>query len=497
MQLLTDRKRSLMNSLDTTSAKLRKYGFCSFFILFFLGISQLSCKKLVSVPEPVNSITTPEVFSTNAQANSAMAGVYSEMIASAIVYSNGGCSIYCGLSADEFVSFSGPINDGNFDNNKLLPNSQNVNSIFWKPAYFEIYSLNSIIEGLQLNTSIDDSVSTELTAEAKFVRAYIYFYLTNLFGDVPLLLTSDFHQTALAKRTKQQDVYTQIIADLKSAQDSLPADYSVGLGQRVRPNKWAATALLSRVYLYTKDWDDAITQSTAVINNSSLFQLLPASQLANVFDQNSLEAIWQLEQNTQFIPFNVTWDGIDFLVPDGTPPTYILNNSLVSGYDSNDMRRTIWIDSTNYFGTEYYVPNKYYLGAASIQPGTSSIPQYYMMLRLAEQYLIRAEAEAESGDLAEAINDVNTIHVRSGADSLSLSSLSTQQDVLNAIAQERRLELFAEWGHRWLDLKRTETANSVLGALSYKAPWDSTALYYPIPSSEIITDPNLTQNPGY
>ena len=115
------------------------------------------------------------------------------------------------------------------------------------------------------------------------------------------------------------------------------------------------------------------------------------------------------------------------------------------------------------------------------------------MLRLAEQYLIRAEAEAEKGQLANAINDINVIRNRAWLGSLPGNLGQTQ--VLAAIAQENRIEFFAEWGHRWFDLKRTGQANSVLAPI--KPFWESTAQLFPIPYTEIQADPNLIQNPGY
>jgi len=76
------------------------------------------------------------------------------------------------------------------------------------------------------------------------------------------------------------------------------------------------------------------------------------------------------------------------------------------------------------------------------------------------------------------------------------SGATDQASVLSAIMKERQVELFAEWGHRWFDLKRTNTANSVLGA-EKPTTWKSTAVLYPIPVTEIINNPKLVQNPGY
>jgi hypothetical protein len=124
--------------------------------------------------------------------------------------------------------------------------------------------------------------------------------------------------------------------------------------------------------------------------------------------------------------------------------------------------------------------------------------EYYMVLRLAEQYLIRAEAEANGagGGTAAAIADLNVIRGRAGLPALSPSLTPAQ--VITAVAHERQTELFAEWGHRWLDLKRTGQAGAVLSVIPLKQPWlGAYQLLYPIPFTETQDDPNLVQNPGY
>jgi hypothetical protein len=114
---------------------------------------------------------------------------------------------------------------------------------------------------------------------------------------------------------------------------------------------------------------------------------------------------------------------------------------------------------------------------------------------LAEQYLIRAEARAQQGtNLTGAASDLNVLRTRAG---LTNTTASTQTDLLTAVAQERRIELMAEWGHRWFDLKRTGKAVSVLSSISNKQPWSNNQLVYPIPTLEITNDHNLVQNSGY
>lgn len=486
-------------------------------ILFSILLLQTSCKKMVSIPEPVNSLTTTEVFSTDAEANSSLAGIYTQMINnSSPDFASGAMSIYCGLSSDELVDYNGTTDATGyqFNSNSLLSTNGVVSTNFWTNSYKFIYSANAIIEGLAASTGISDSVRKELTGEAKFIRAFCYFYLTNLFGDVPLALTSDWNQTYLMKRTSQADIYKQIEQDLTDAQTLLLSDYSVGGGERIRPNKWAATALLARVYLFEKKWADAETQATEVIN-SSQFNLV--SSLANVFDANSNEAIWQLQQNNNYAPlFNATWDGrylvpLRFLssYPASTQATILANwsrqaykfiptcyptSELVNAFESGDQRKSVWMDTTGTLpdGNIYYV-RKYILSSTTTAPG-GSIPQYYMVLRLAEQYLIRAEARAQLGE-SNAVDDLNAIRNRAGL--ANYAGATDQTSLLNAIYHERQVELFCEWGQRWFDLKRTGQAVQTLQSITLHAAINNNSLLFPIPYSELQKDPNLVQNEGY
>lgn len=480
------------------------------FILFsvVVGLCQLSCRKMVTVPQPINSITTPEVFATDAQANSAMAGIYTQLINGQLTFSNGYTTILGGMSSDEMYYYgTGDLNILAFSPNQLLYSNSYTSSV-WTSAYKIIYGTNSVIEGIAASTSegLTDSVRKELTSEAKFVRAFAYFYLTNFFGDVPLAMTIDFNATKNMARTPQQQVYQQIIKDLKEVQSLLPPDYS-GVDtarSRIIPNRWAATALLARVYLYTGDYANAAAQATSIINNTALYNLV--SDPNKVFLANSREAIWQLKQGSTVIPFySATPEGYNILPsPRTTAVThYCLTDNLLNAFEAGDLRRKSWIDTTNNkptggvsAGLTYY-PYKYKTGLFNAVSGAAPT-EYYMVLRLAEIYLIRAEAEAggATGGAAAAISDLNVIRSRAGL--TGLSSALTQPEVIAAVAHERQVELFAEWGHRWLDLKRTGQAHDVLSAISRKQPWAGDyQLLYPIPPAEIQTDHFLVQNQGY
>jgi hypothetical protein len=463
---------------------------------------------MISVPEPLTSITTSEVFISDAQASTAMAAVYTLMIngAGQLSFSNGYVTLLGGMSSDELFYYGqGDLDMLAFSPNKLLYKNSYTPTV-WASAYKTIYGANSVIEGVAASTSntLTDSARKELTGEAKFVRAFAYFYLVNLFGDVPLALTVDFNKTQYMARTPAAQVYQQIINDLKDAQSLLPPDYSGAVAQeRILPNRWAATALLARAYLYTGDNANAAAQATAVINNTALYSLEPDPK--NVFLTGSKEAVWQLKQGTS-TGYNNALAEASTIIPSPLVTGvahYCLAPALMNAFEPGDLRRNAWIDSTNNTSPNVpspgltYFPYKYKLGQGNSSYGAVST-EYYMVLRLAEIYLIRAEAEANgaTGGTAAAISDLNVIRSRAGLPGLSTSLLQPQ--VVAAVAHERQVELFGEWGHRWLDLKRTGQAHNVLSAVPSKQPWTGDyQLLYPIPPTEIETDHFLLQNTGY
>ena len=291
---------------------------------------------------------------------------------------------------------------------------------------------------------------------------------------------------AIAARASIPAIYQQIINDLQNAQNLLPASYASGKadpGDRTRPNKWAATGLLARLYLYQQRWADAAVAASAVIN-SGLYRL---ESLDSVFLSTSQEAILQLQPVSNTAN---TAEGNLFLPPDDSlsKPAYALTTFLADAFEQGDGRKQHWTGVKMIGGIAYPYPFKY-----KIRDGGYPYGEYEMVLRLAEQYLIRAEARAQQGSFQTAVDDLNIIRYRAGLPGLSMPL--TQTDLLAAVARERRVELFTEFGHRWLDLKRTGTAMTNLD--QEKNTWKADAALYPIPQHEIQLNSALTQNPGY
>jgi hypothetical protein len=298
---------------------------------------------------------------------------------------------------------------------------------------------------------------------------------------VPLVTTTDYTINGSLPRTESAMVYDQIVSDLTAAKDLLPVDYSAYNDERVRPNKYAAMALLARTYLFRGDYVKAEQEATAVINNTGLYGLI--NNPDSVFLKNNKEAIWQL---LPVIPGYNTHDGFNFILT-ALPANGALSDNLVNSFEAGDKRKVSWVKSFSNTGATYYFPYKY-----KIKTG-SGLTEYSMILRLAEQFLIRAEARAQQNNVLGSQSDINTIRARAG---LALTNAMDKTGLLMAIEHERQTELFTEWGHRWFDLKRTGRADAVLSPI--KSPnWQATDIFYPIPQTEINNDPNLTQNAGY
>jgi hypothetical protein len=457
--------------------KIYTAGLLFIFPLWILTIA--SCRKFIEAPVPTNSIVTSEQFADSAGATSAITGIYTSMNGFNATISNGSTTLLAGVSSDEMYSNYNPSDATDFFANAISLTNQSDENL-WKNAYKYIYQANACIAGTAASSTLTTSVKKRITGEALFMRAFFHFYLVNMYGPVPLAITIDYQTNAPLPRTSVDVIYNQIIADLKMSQKLLSTDPAPNDNSRV--NQFAAGAFLARVYLYQKQWSAAESAATAII--SANFKLEPI--LNNVFLASSREQIWQL---TPVFSGNETTEGQILIPPSpGILPQYVVTNSQIAAFESGDQRAVKWLNYATVQNKAYAYPYKYKL----VYKANTTPTESYSMLRLAEQYLIRAEARAQQNNLPGALADINTIRSRAG---LPNSTAITQTQILNAVMHERQTELFCEWGHRWFDLKRTGTIDAILSL--EKLGWKSSAALFPIPYTEIQLNPSLTQNPGY
>ena len=438
-----------------------------------------SCRKYLEIDLPKDQITSTAVFDNAANTLAAVNGLYTYALKPANFLTYQG-DFLLGITADEFQYSLNYYDE--FMTNSIAPASYNLGGI-WSLFYQVIYQANGIIEKVP-GSPVADNLKATYIAEAKIFRAFCHLYLTSYFGDVPLIQTTNVTVTSSAKRTAKADVLKAIATDLQDAESIL----APGTIRNGRFNKWMATALLARVYLYQKDWANAETKATALIADSTDFTLV--KDLNKVFLRGSKEAIWQVNTAGGANDNYTYFAGVN--VPSPSTSIYtMVRPELYNAFETGDGRKAAWIGSATISGVSFNYDYKY---KSISTPSSAALVEDYMLLRLAEQYLIRAEARAQQSNLSGAIDDINAIRSRAGLPGISYST--AQSDVLLAIEQERRVELFGEgYGHRWIDLNRTGRANVVMTA-EKPATWKSTSTLFPIPATELANNPALSPNPS-
>ena len=442
----------------------------------------VSCDSFVELDQPNSQLTGEAVFADYTTATAAMKDIYAKMRDAGLLTGKSlGLSNLLGQYTDELACHQTGITTAEpFYNNGLTATNAYVQGL-WTTAYSQIYAANAVIEGVNKSTVLSTIQHNQLIGEALFVRALLHSYLAGLYGGCPYIKTTDYQQNSTVNRLSQAQVYALCIADLKEAASILPAPY-VGTG-RVRPNRFAAEALLARLYLYSGQWIEASNAASAVLNETGLY--VWETDLNKVFLIGSRSTIWQFAANSATTN---THEGALFIFNAGPPPSVSLSTMLYNSFELGDQRKNRWIRSINKGTATWYHAYKYKQGI-----GTGTSTEYSVMLRLAEQYLIRAEARAQQGDLIGAKEDLNFVRSTAG---LGNTAAVTSSGIIEAVLQERRFELFTETGHRFFDLQRSGKLDTKLSAV--KPGWNSTDIFWPVAQSELLINPNLApQNEGY
>jgi hypothetical protein len=462
-------------------------------ILIAVTFFYSGCKKFVQIDPPSAQIVTASVFDDNNAATAALTNIYIAM-----QQESWNMSQNTGLLSDELQSLSTSNLVRPYYQNALLAN---ISSNFgpWTNAYNYIYQANAVISGVRVGAGLSAAVKKQLIGEAELIRAFWYFYLVNCYGDVPLVTTTDYTLNRTLSRTDKTEIYRQVINDLKDAKELLNSNYVDGSDtalspERIRPNKAAASALLARVYLYTNDYPNAEIEANTVLSNG---QYKLVGDLNGVFLMNSAEAIWQLGVPS---PSGYsTADGYNFILTsapasgDAIDHTATISSYLWNSFEPMDQRKSNWIGSITTTGPDntYYFPYKY-------KSNGLPVTEYTMLLRLAEQYLIHAEAlTRQDKNLIQAVADIDSLRRRAGLE--DYTGPLTKDTLLTTILHERQVELFTEWGHRWFDLIRTGNVNAVMSVVTPQkgGVWRPEWKFFPIPESERMLDYNLGQNDGY
>lgn len=439
-----------------------------------------SCEDLVTVDNPANQIGSKQVFEDVQTANAALAGLYAGLRDQSVIAGAGYYTIST-LAASYADDLDCYHNDQNgvmdiYRNQQLGTNSMSAST--WNTAYEQIYTANAIIFGAENATALSVDDKNRIKGEALLVRSLIYFYLQQLFGDIPYTTSLDYEYNRSLGKTEASAVLAQLEADVMDAAGLLEDNYRNT--ERIYPNRKAAEMLLARIYLLRGEWALA-GQTAQSILQSPLYQF--QSDLNQVFHKSGSHILWQLKPENNG---DATQESGFYYFVNAAPNAYTLTRDLVSSFADNDLRKQAWIAPVSFNGKSWYRPYKY-----KNLSGTNT-NEYSVVFRLEEVYFILAEALAKQNRVDEALPYLNASRKRAGL--TAFTSLSAEDFITELLAEKRR-EFFTEFGHRFFDLKR-------LGRLDQlkvlKPNWENFKSLWPLPQNELLLNPNLNpQNPGY
>lgn len=442
-------------------------------LLFIWGWLSLSaCSKFLE-EDPNNAIPSETAITDVGTARAAITGVYDALQG----YYASNYNTLGTITADNVV-FNGTLSQYLQLDQNAIPTDNVTTVAAYQGIYKAINAANGVIAYVPGVTDplLTQAEKEKILGEAYFVRALGYFDLGRGWGGVQLQLkpTANVSDAKGIKRSTLDQTYDQVLADLIEAEKLLPEDATT----RNRAQKSTARALRARLHLYRKQWADAEQYASQVIANTAKYELVPyksfftapfltkESVFELTFSANDRNSYWNL-----WYPSSA---GGQYTLKPSNGIVAKLNNAAVGGSRNNLIAGT----GNNVYGVLYNTS------------ATSTDPAY--LIRIAELYLIRAEARAQQSKLTGtdgAIADLDAVRARAG---VAGTTAVTQGEVLLAIEEENSIE-FAFEAHRWFDLVRTERAGAVLG-LTNRNYW-----LFPLPFSDVLSDPDLEgkNNPGY
>jgi tetratricopeptide (TPR) repeat protein len=439
---------------------------CTVFILS-------ACNKQLEL-KPFEQIEQDQAILTARDLDITLTGAYNRMGLQDLY--GGGIHLYPDLLATQnVIRWQGTYQELTQIVGQTIPNDNFFITSLWLDAYQAINQTNYVLANID---KANASNKNDILGQAKFLRGLVYFDLVRLFGKsyndgspttnlgVPIVLTPTKAVDASSQvaRATVEEVYQQAISDLKDAETNLA-------------NPQPASAILARLYLQKGDFANALTEADKVIQ-SGKYRLMdtyadefPIANQAHV--DNTAEDIFALQVTTQQ---GTNYLNTFYASPDNAGRgDIIIRDNFIATFETGDERLALYNPDTDGILRVDKFDNQY---------GNVRV------VRLAEMYLIRAEANVQmaSSTGTAPINDLNLIRNRAGLTSLAVPATKTA--FLNAIYTERRHELAFEGGFFLHDAKR-------LGQTVGAFPFNSPKLVFPIPLREINANPKLVQNEGY
>lgn len=484
-------------------------------LLVFSGCDNFLSEK------PRDVLSPDTFFNSDEEAVSAVNGLY-EPLYDGSLYGSYGIKRFYTYGADVIEPSregGGSLND---INNYTLSVGRDAGARgAWNEFYKMVQNANVILDRVRDNENISPSTQDQVIGETLYLRAFAYYNLTNMFGDVPYYRENlAIEETQNLSRHNKTEIRNEILQDLQQAQDMLPGSYADS--ERGRASEWAAATLMAKIYLIQEKWQEARNKSVEIINDSP-HQLL--DDYGDVFhfpeEEYNEEVIWSIvfvkdenpTINTSLFSPRLRDE------PANTSDRDALSDSLeargegftgyglaipkcgfVDEFPEDDLRRPHNI-AESYLGFELnfpYMPKMWNL--SETQSPRQNHGENYIIFRLADVYLMAAEAENELNGPGNAYQYINRVRERAYEPNQPLSGLS-QQQFREAIYDERKWELAGE-GHRRMDLIRWGILEEALQNTRHCA-YDPVGNFqphhvrHPIPEEEIDLNENLEQNPGY
>jgi len=483
-----------------------------------VGLLTISCKKsFIDLTDPTR-IVTDQYYKDSASMSTAVIAAYSSLQdVHGKSGGNRGIFPFAEVTSDNSLSIVDGSGIGDFEFFSFTSANPVIQSM-WTYSFRCIARCNVVLARIDPVPMVA-TVKSRWQSEVKFIRALAYFNMVRIWGDVPLV-TKEIQTVAEAYpygRSPKAAIYAQIEKDLTEAEAdvNLPAKYA-SANDLGRVTKTAVKALLAKIYLTQKKYDLAVTKLNEFITtyDGNTHSLL--ANYADIFlttNEVNAEIIFAVRYSKGNVPNT------------GSPFTNYFAAStsnaggVGTGYLFNTLRKDL-VDTLTAQGTADKRITASYTQVTTTTWATKKFADVpaadldadndWIVLRYADVLLMYAEAlnEQSAANVATAVPFVNRVRTRAGLTGTALLATTITQDQLRyAIEKERRIELNME-GHRWFDLVRTDRAIAVmnnhftkyaikLNASSPVVQIQPFQLLFPVPISEINTNPILTQNPGY
>ncbi|MFB9056866.1 RagB/SusD family nutrient uptake outer membrane protein [Mariniflexile ostreae] len=437
-----------------------------------------SCSDDLLDKDPVSSFSGQGFYKTPSDAQAGVYGIYDALQSTCRVN-----IAYWGEGRADAVSTNHSGDPVALKQNAL---SQSMTSARWNNIYETISRANYAIKYIPTVFETESELSLQLVGQAKALRALSYFYAVRVWGDVPLITEpyESVQQEFFIPKTNKELVLDKIVEDLVFASTHCKENHS-GDKTRILFTTGAANALLTQVYMWRKQYGEAIEAAEKVLDNT-LYALVPINDWSKIFTSGySNESIFEVGYN------ETQTNALRVLYALGSDSDYFPSASFKDAFEAGDLRKDLIYDTTNanpkkiwkFFGQGF--------NDESPDPSDNNI----VLIRLADIILLKAEAHAKLNNPDEALKLLNLIRKRADIPELDEAQAATLYgDLEAAILHERLIELAFE-GHRWFDLVRTGKAITVMNPINGLS--DEANFVWPIHEDALNRNPNLEQNNFY